>query len=176
MVCCSAIVFLAGLCGCGYTTRSLVASPYHTVYIPPFENKIDITNELYAGSKHRLYRPQLVSEVTRAIINRYLYDGNIKPLDKEDADLVLKGEVIEFRKDPLRYSDADNVEEYRVSVVVSISLQDAQAKTELWREDRFVGDATYYLQGPEAKSEDAAITDAVNDLARRVVERTVEQW
>lgn len=168
------------LSGCGYTTRSAVSTEYKTIYIPPFKNKIDITEER-EGNKYKINRPRVESDVTTRVINRYLFDGNIKPTQKEDADIVLMGEVIDFKKDPLRYNDNDEVSEYRMSLVVNISLYDRKADKMLWEENGFTGYTEYYtsaypLSNVTKKTDDVAITDALDDLARRVVERTVNEW
>ena len=167
-------VFL--LSGCGYTTRSMISDKFKTIYITPFINKVDITNEADAASKYRIYRPMIETDITRVVNNRYLFDGNLKPAKKELADLILKGEVIEFRKDPLRYLDNDEVSEYRINLVVNISMWDTKEDKLLWQENSFTGDTTFFVSGPQAKSENVAVNDALNDLARRIVERTVEEW
>jgi hypothetical protein len=166
------------IAGCGYTTRSMVSSAYKTIYIPPLANKIDITTEADTGNKYRIYRPRLETEVTRAISNKYLFDGNLKPVSQERADLTLNGEVVELRRDVLRYDNNDEVEEYRVNVRVNLALyKKGPDELPLWQESGFTGESTYFTPGhPNAKSEEQAITAAVADLARRVVERTVEEW
>lgn len=169
-------LLIALLSGCGYTTRSMISNKFHTIYVTPFVNKIDITKEADAGSKYKLYRPMIETDITRHVSNRYLFDGNLKPSKEELADLVLKGEVVEFRKDPLRYLDNDVVSEYRINLMVNISLWDKKEDKLLWQENNFTGDTTYFTQGSQTKSEDTAVNDALNDLARRVVERTVEEW
>lgn len=167
---------LAAMPGCGYTTRSLIANQFKTIRVEPFLNKIDITTETDTGSKYKVYRPLLESEITRAVNNRFLFDGNLKPVEEERADLVLKGELVEFRRDPLRYDDNDDVTEYRLNLVVNISLWDTKENKKAWEEKNFTGDTTYFTTGSLSQSEDSAINNAVNDLARRVVERCVEQW
>lgn len=162
--------------GCGYTTRSMISNKFRTIYVTPFVNRVDITNESYAANKYRIYRPSLETDITRAVVDKYLFDGNLRPVNEEYADLVLKGELIDFRKDPLRYSESDEVTEYRVNLVVNMSLWDRKANELVWEENGFTGDASYFTTGPQAKSEGAALNDALNDLARRIVERTVEQW
>jgi hypothetical protein len=162
--------------GCGYTTRSMITNKYRTIYVTPFLNKVNITNEVNSGSKYRIYRPTIESDITNYVNNRYLFDGNLRPAEEGLADLILKGEVVEFRKDPLRYDDSDNVSEYRINLVVNISLWDRQESKLLWQENNFTGDTTYFTSGAQAKSEDTAVVDALNDLSRRIVERTVEQW
>jgi hypothetical protein len=59
---------------------------------------------------------------------------------------------------------------------VNIGLWDNRENKLIWEENSFVGDTTYFTRGNLAKSEDLAISDAIKDLARRIVERAVEQW
>lgn len=169
------------LAGCGYTTRSMISSKYRYIYITPFVNKVDFTQETAVASKYKIYRPMLETEITKAVINKYIFDGNLKSKEKDSADLVLKGELVEFRKDPLRYSESDEIDEYRLNILVNISLWDNRENRMLWEEKNFTGDFTYFpvtstLINVVKKSDDQAVVDAVKDLARRVVERTVDQW
>ena len=169
-------LLLIALTGCGYTTRSMVGDKYRKIYILPFENKIDITKEIDAANRYKVYRPMLETDITQAVINKFLFDRNLKPAKEDSADLVLKGELIEFRREPLRYTGDDQIEEYRLNIVVNLSLWDRNEDKLLWQENGFTGDTTHFVTGAAAKSEDLAINDAINDLARRIVERTVEKW
>jgi len=164
------------LAGCGYTTRSMISNKFRTIYIASFANKIDITKETDVGNKYKIYRPYLETDISKAVINKFLLDGNLKITKEEAADLVLRGELVDFRKDPLRYSDSDEVEEYRVNLVVNLTLWDKKDDKLVWEEKNFTGDTSYFTTGSSAKSEATAINDAITDLARRIVERTVEQW
>jgi hypothetical protein len=166
----------AGLHGCGYTTRSAICDKYATIHVQQFINKIDITSDVLSATKYRIYRPMLESILTQAVIDRYLFDGNLRPATAENADLVLKGELVEFERAPLKYTSDDEVHEYRINLAVNISLRDTKTDEVLWREKRYIGDTTYYTSGPLAKSEDEAIDLAVTDLSRRIVDRTVDQW
>ena len=179
----SAVCFLLAsvLTGCGYTTRSMLSGKYSTVYIAPFLNKVDITQESYSASKYRIYRPMLETNITKRVINRYLFDGNLKPVKEEKADLLLKGELVEYRKDPLTYtSDGNDVTEYRINIYVNLSLWDTKENKLLWQENNFNGNYSYFTSLASNNvikvSEDVAVTNAIEDLARRIVERTVEQW
>jgi len=169
------------LSGCGYTTRSMISDKFRTIYIVPFVNKVDITQETYVGNKYKIYRPMLETDITRAVTNKYLFDGNLRPTKTDAADLTLKGELVDYRKDPLRYDTNDEVEEYRINLVVNIRLWDNKEDKLVWEENNFTGDAAYYpasstLQNVVKKSDDQAVSDALDDLARRIVERTVEEW
>jgi len=169
--CVACVMFL--LAGCGYTTHSSFANKYHTVHVLPFYSSIDITRESDVGNKYKLYRPGLETDITKTLTNKFLFDGNVRPADGNSSDLELKGELVEFRRDPLRYRTNDDVEEYRLNLVVNISLWDKKENKLLWEEKGFTGDTTYF---PAQKSEDAAIKVALDDLASRIVARVVEEW
>lgn len=166
-----------GLIGCGYTTRSTISDKYRTIYIPPFLNKIDITSEAKASLKYQVYRPLLETDVTKAVIDRFMMDGNLRIAKDQNSDLILKGSLVDFRRDVLRYAtDEETPEEYRISISVDLNLWDRAENKPAWEEKGFTGEASYFVTGANAKSDSAAITDATVDLARRIVARTVEQW
>ena len=169
-------ILIIALAGCGYTTRSMITNKYRTVYVAPFKNMVDITSETSARNQYKLYRPSLETDVTRSVSNRFLFDGNLRPVSEDSADLMLKGQLIEFRRDALRYDSSDNVTEYRISLVVNIALWDKKENKLLWEENGFTGSSTYFTTGSLAKSDDAAANDALDDLSRRIVERAVEDW
>jgi hypothetical protein len=173
----SIVIVVAIFSGCGYTTRSTLSKEFKTIYIAPVENKIDITQEADMGNRYRLYKPQLETKLTQAIINRFLTDSNLRPNASDASDLMLKTALVEFRQDPLRYDDNDEVMEYRVIVRVQMSLRDNRQGKGIWQEDSFSGEATYITPGHSgARSQDVAIDEAIADLARRIVERTIEAW
>jgi outer membrane lipopolysaccharide assembly protein LptE/RlpB len=170
------------LTGCGYTTRSMLYGKYNTIYVAPFLNKVDVTQESFSANKYRIYRPMLETEITKKVINKYLFDGNLKPGKDSTADLVLKGELVEYRKDPLSYTaSSENVTEYRINIYVNLSLWDTKENKMLWQENKFNGNYSYFTgfntnSSAILVSEGTAVNRAIEDLARRIVERTVEQW
>ncbi|HAJ57282.1 MAG TPA: hypothetical protein DCL35_05880 [Candidatus Omnitrophica bacterium] len=171
---CAALAFLAG---CGYTTHAFVAKTgYKTIYIEPFINKVDTTSEYTEGRRFKTYFPLLENKVTNAIVDRFIFDGNLKISKEADADVVLKGELINYRRDTLRNSTDDSPEEYRITLFVNISLVETASQKVLWEYKGFAGEASYFTTGQFVKSEEQALADATQDLARRIVETTVEAW
>jgi len=161
--------------GCGYTTRSLISSKYKTIYIDHFVNKIDIAKETESIRRYKLYRPLIEQDIRKKVIDRFNLDGNLRVAGEADADLILRCAVLDFRRDALRYIENDEVEEYRISITAQIELQDKD-KNVLIKETNIIGDTTYFLSGPHAKAEPLAIDEAIEDLARRIVERVIEEW
>ncbi len=166
LVCCVVLV------GCGYTVKSALPDTYKSIYVEPFKNSINFTSE----SDRRIYIPLLEVKIRDAIVNRFLFDGNLKVTDKYNSDLILSGELTSYNRSVLRYTDDEEAEEYRVTITVSLRLRDARTGKLVWEEPSFSGEADYFVSGAFAESEDSAIDNAVVDLARRIVERTIENW
>lgn len=165
------------LVGCGYSTGSLLPSRLKTIYVDNFKNKIEIDKEVTESARYTLYRPGLENDVTNAVTNRFIFDGNLKIADGDEADLILTGELTDYRQDAIAYdTEEDDVEEYRIKIVVNIRLEDMYNNELMWEEFGFKGESTYRTTGRLAVSEDSAREEAIEDLASRIVERTVEGW
>ncbi|MBI4343081.1 MAG: hypothetical protein HY599_06910 [Candidatus Omnitrophica bacterium] len=162
--------------GCGYTTRPGIATHLKTVYVKPFINKIDVTQLTSGHERFPIYRHQMEVDLTNEVIDRYQFTGLLRPTQAERADCRLEGELIDFHRDALRYSASQQVEEWRLNLAVRLQFYDQTTNTLLWQEDRFVGDTTYFALGANAESEARALDRAITDLARRIVERSVENW
>ncbi len=167
--CLLSVIFFAS---CGYTTRSTLPASIKTIHVELFKNSISYTTE---GSRN-IYLPLLEVKVRNAVTDRFLFDGNLKLADPDQANLVLKGELKNYERTVLRYTDNDDVQEYRVHITVALELWNTRKQEAVWMEPAFVGEATYFVTGASAKSEESAVDDAMKDLARRIVERTVEDW
>jgi len=160
------------IAGCGYTTKSLLPDNYRAIFVQPFENKIDFVN----ADDRKLYVAGLENRAREAVVDRYLFDGNLRVGDEDTADLILKGQLISFQREELRLETNETVKEYRIRVTAALTLWDTAENKVVWEEPSFAGEATYYTTGPEAKSESQAIDEAVRDFSIRVVGRTIENW
>ncbi len=162
--------------GCGYTTRSLLPSDLKTIYVDNFKNAINVSAEQSNLRMYRGYRPGMERDLTTAVNDKYVFDGNLGIAREPNADLILTGELVDFRREALRYDANNNVEEYRIIMIVNIELTNHKTGKVMWTEKGFSGETTYRTSGSLAKSDTAAVNDAIIDLARRIVERTVEAW
>ena len=170
------ILYIVSFYGCGYTTRAYVGA-YQTIYVAPFKNSINIADERAAFASYMSYYPLLESTITRAVVDRFIFDGSLKVVNEENADIILKGELIAYNRDALRYADNnEDVEEYRITLTANLALYKGESGDLVWERDSFSGDTSYFITGSQAKSEKAALDAAVSDLARRVVEEFVEEW
>ncbi len=171
------VVWLAAmsLTGCAYATKSLLPENIQRVNVAPVKSSIDLSAEITDKTPFRVYRPGLEVEITNAIINRYIFDGTLKVASAEKADALLEATLVDYRRDALRYSEGEDIQEYRLSVTVEAVFK-AKADGKILWSKRIAGDTTFFLAGSRAISEDQAATRAVEDVARRVVEATIEYW
>ena len=164
------------LSGCGYSARPGLPSSMRTVYIKPFVNKIDITQLGMNTQEYPIYRHGMEVDLTDAVLRRFQFTGLLRPDSLARADTRLEGELVEFRKDPLRYNASQQVEEWRLNIVVNLRFYDRSSAEPIWEESHFTGDTTYFALGNSAESETTALSRAIEDAAKRIVERTVENW
>ena len=157
--------------GCGYTLKSAQNSPYKTIYIPTFANRISINS---ISSDYKLYYRGLEVELDNILRERFRYDGNILPVSNiQDADIVIEGEILDYNKSALSYASNEDVDEYKITVSTNVRL--LEKEEELWAESIF-GESTYLTTGANAKSETQALRAALGDLSRKIVDRVVIDW
>lgn len=170
------LLILLSVPGCGYTTRSLLPPNFKSIYVDNFANNIKISAEQSNIRAYRGYRPGMETAIRKAVMDKFLSDGNLKLAAENSSDLVLHGSLLDYRREPLRYDNNDNIEEYRITLIVNMKLEDVKAGNVVWEEKNFAGETTYRTSGSFAISEGAAVDNAIIDLARRIVERTIEAW
>ena len=155
--------------GCGYTTKTTLPQNTKTVYVKTTINDIPIS-EIYA------YQPGLEIAITNAMIRRFHQDGNLKVVEEKDADAVLESKLISFDQEGLRFSRLENVQEYRLYVVLAIRLIDVKTGNVILEEGGFSGQADYFVSNVRSLGRDEATRRVVDDLAKNVVDRITEDW
>ena len=168
--------FLLTIAGCGYTAKSLLPVELDSIHVDNFENKIDLSQEVSSRRPTYSYWPGLETDITKAVINEFITYSTLDIKSAKSASLLLKGELTDFRLFPLSYDDDENIEEYRVEILVNLELYDNLTGELMWKETAFMGQSDYKVIGPHTETESAAVRAAVQNLAPRIVERTVEAW
>ena len=163
------VLFAFLISGCGYTQQTVLPQNVKTIYVETVKNKIELAN-LYA------YVPGLEIGITNAIIRRLEKDGNLKVVKQEEADAILECELTRFEQEGVRFTSLESVGEYRLFIVVNAKLINAKTKQVIWQEPNFSGDADYFVSGVRSLSREQAADQAIDRLARNMVDRIVEDW
>lgn len=165
---------LAG--GCGYTAKTGLPDPIHTLHVAKVVNRIDIAQETSTGKVFPTYRPGLEVELRNAMNDRVIFDGHFELNAAEKADAVLTMELRSFEREPMRYNANDTIQEFRIHIRASAEFKDRVNGKVIWSSSEVSGDATYFLSGERAQSEDEAVEEALKDLTRLILEGVLETW
>ncbi len=156
---------------CAYTTHKRSASaPEIDQAVPVFNNKTYVSD----------YTRKIEVEVTDAVRKSFVQAGELKLAGREDADLILEGEVTRTDREVLRIDRFGDPAEVRYIIRTRISLYDVkEAKYLLKNEliintDRKAESGDYNLRRGE--SEDLGRANAITNLGQAIARRVVEKW
>ena len=169
-------ILLLVLTGCGYTSTSLLPPDLKSIHVESFENKINPAQEVSDKRMSYSYWPGLETQLTRSVIDGFIFDRHLDIKSEQKADLVLKGQLTDFRQFPLTYDRGNNVTELRVQITVDLELYNNKTGKRMWTENSFTGWSSYDVTGDSAKTESEGVRLAVQDISQRIVERVVENW
>ncbi|UCC11426.1 MAG: LptE family protein [candidate division WOR-3 bacterium] len=142
---------------CGYSTRSLLPAHLQTVHISLFTNKT-----LKAG---------LDELATNQVIRAFGSGSNLRITDKQNADLVIEGDVSGFSKTPYTYTSDQNVIDYKIAITFKVRCVDV-ARNDIFWEGAVSEWATYAADADE----DGAIDEAMKKTAELLVVTILTNW
>lgn len=144
--------------GCAhYSTSATGSGGIRSVTVPLLNNE-----SLEAGIHQAL---------TDNLIREFVADGTLRVVEEDRADAVLQGTVLEIKEEPFTYSQT-NAEQYQISVFVKMVFYDARQKQTLWEMDRMRGYGIYDAMRQRDLARAEGIGDALQMLAKDVVDRT----
>ncbi|MBZ0267954.1 hypothetical protein K8I85_07350 [bacterium] len=163
----AALAWLAALAGCGVYGFSSSLLPAHikTVGIPLMENTTD--------------RRDLATALADSLTNAFIDDNTLKVVNERDADSVIEGTIREYRRTPFTYDANENVQTYRVELIVEARFVDVRKNSVLWEERVLSQWATYNfvsVGGQPAEDEETAIGRVLEKLTDDILNRSVEGW
>lgn len=167
------VIWLCFLAACGYSTRGFIYKERRIV-ISPLLNRIDIASTGRRTSGYANFPVLIENRLTSRIINKFNIDGGLKVVNQAQGALELGGEVLSYEKQALRYTDNDDIKEQRLRLTVHVKITDSLG--EILQDKNIVGEASFFLTGPNVRSETVAQEDLINDTARRISELVLEAW
>jgi len=155
-----AVVLNIFVVGCGYRLGSLLPPDLKTIAVPMFINKT--------------IEPELETFVTNGIIDELIADGTLEVTEEENADTILLGEIIDYNKEPIRFTEDEVTREYRLIIAVRLVFKDQRHDEIMWKATRVEGESTFFIESSLHEAELEALPDAILDLSHDVVEKVVE--
>jgi len=160
-----AVLCILLLSGCaGYKLGPVHKAEYKSVAIPMFKNST--------------LKPQLEAQVTNAMIKRLQTDGSLAVRFVEDADVIVRGEIINYRRNTLRGQRLDTTvpHELRLSMEVRIEAYDRVTGAIILPPTVVTGSADAFIGADQQTSELQALPLIADDLAKKAVSLLVERW
>ncbi len=155
--------------GCGYTSKTKLPYDIQSIYVSTVLNKIPI-EQMYS------YQPGLEMDITNAIIQRFQVDGNLKVERPDQADAVLSIDLKAYEQEGVRFNSLEGVSEFRLFIVLSLTLTHRETGEVIWTEPNFSGNDEYFVTEVRSMGQRSSTTKAIEDLAERVVDRVAEDW
>lgn len=157
-------VALAALFACGpYTFNPNLPGHIKSVAIPLFKNP-------------RTFKYGAERILTDAVIDEFVADGSLDVADENVADSKLTVEIVNYKKEAISYDVQEVVKEYNLAVVISATFTDLTTNQVLWQEPQMYESVSYYAIGTQAETEDEALERLADELARKLVNRTLQGW
>jgi hypothetical protein len=154
----------AAVLSCGpYTFNPNVPGYIKSVAIPLFKNP-------------RTFKYGAERVLTDAVIDEFVADGTLDVAGEDVADSKLQVEIVNYKKEALSYDVQEVVKEYNLAIVVSGTFTDLINNQVLWQEPSMYESVSYYAIGPNAETEDDALDRLAEELARKIVNRTLQGW
>ncbi len=121
----------------------------------------------------------LAEALTDALVTGFIEDNQLRVVPEEEADSVLEGSVIGYRRVPQVYKANESVELFRVHVKVSLVYHDRVRGVAVWESASLEEWGEYSLTGEGAEgrtTEEEAQEQAIQKIVSRVLAQTVESW
>ena len=152
--------FVAVVAGCGYSARPMTREGVRTVYVPIFEN--------------RTFRRGLEFDLTREVVDKINQKTQLKIAEKDTADTLLRGEIVEVRQREIVRNEPLKPEEVRVLVCASVTWVDRRTNQVLMKQQNVQSPAEYIVSRRQDFT--SASKEAMSDLAEKIVNLMEEAW
>lgn len=154
-------LLLATLTGCGYQLGGPYREGIQTIHVETF------------GS--RVFRREVEFELTEAVKKRIGMDTPYRLAPKNRADTVLRGEVIQIRQSALAPDQLSRLPR-EIQLILAVRLQWQDLRTGELLVDQPVRLQAVDYSRQLGETEEYAIDQAVDKLARKITQQMYRDW
>lgn len=119
-----AAFMLGAICGCGvYSFSTSGKAAFESLHVTQFENQ---TIEY-----------QLADLLTDAVVDAFIRDNTVTIMEPSQAEAVMTGILVSYRREPYTYDQQDIVTEYAVKVALRVKVVKADSEDIIWEKEFF---------------------------------------
>lgn len=143
------------LSGCGYYFPHVYEGPRHVIYMPTWQNR---TNKL--GLDMKIYQS----------LSQWFQKSKSVDLtkDKEQADLVLAGEILSIDLPSVSWNTISDVTGTKVNLYVRYVLKDTKSGKILWEVRSKLYSADYSVKTASSAADEEALTKIIDDMSEDI--------
>jgi len=156
--------------GCALAIAVYGCSPYsfsggrtalvQSAHVPQFENE---TAEFGLGEA-----------LTQGIIEGFIEDNQIKIVSADNAEAILSGRIVEYRRKAYTFDETDRVTEYIVEIWVTADLtKKGEPPETIWQAERLRGFGIY---DADEEDEQAGQERAIVKITEDLLNKTIKSW
>lgn len=162
---CLALAAAGAGCGTYGFSSSLLPGHIRSIAVPLPENR---TN-----------RSDLAAALADSLTEAFLNDQTLKVIGEREADSVVEGIVLEYRREPFTFDAQENVQTYRVEIVMEARFVDVRKNQVIWERKRLSQWDTYNFAsvgGQAPETEETGIGRVLAKLTDDIVNQTLQAW
>lgn len=145
---------------CGvYTFSPSALGSIKTLAIPQFDNK---TSESGLSQS-------LTDKLAQAFVN----DNTLRVVPESRADAVLRGAVVDYKREAYTYSEREVVAEYIVTITADVGFYDKKSSKAVWEEKGMSSWGTY---NSVTETDSDGKNRALDKLVVDILNKTVKGW
>jgi len=113
--------------------------------------------------------------LTLKVTDEFIQDGRLAIVKPDDADGVLSGTISKYILEPLSYDENHVAKEYKLWILIDISLTDRVKNEVIWAEKNIEGAFTFFnVNLPGGMTEYEARDIIWDKLAHNILKRTIQ--
>ncbi len=128
---------------------------------------------------NRTSQPDLELRATAYLIEAIEDDGGLVLVSAGGEKYLLSGSVVRYAESPFSISDSGTADEYKLTIVLQLSFEDREFGESLWRDRKFTGSESFFLEGSEFGGEltrDRAEEKAMEQIVDSVLNSIFGEW
>lgn len=165
----AALMLLSMGSGC-YSTRTNLPAHVKTIAVPTFENR----------SYNDEYTRKLEVELTEAVRQTFLQNGQLTLVGRDKADLILEGAVMRLDRQPVRIDRFGEAAETRIIIHAQVELYDVREAKYVFKKTQMANDAEKAESGVynlrRGEFEGLGRKKAIEDLGRAIARKVLDRW
>ncbi len=121
--------------------------------------------------------PQIETKITSATLSEFQRDGQLRIREADEADILLSGEILDYRLDPVR-ADRNNpkaTKEYRAVITMRIHAVE-RATGKKVTDQQVTANKTFEATGDLMTARRNVLPEVARELGRKVVDAVISAW